>query len=241
MRRRARRDALLGAARGIVARDGVPGLTMQAVADRVGCSVGTVYNFYSSKGVLIADLQDESVQRILRSIVLLRERNHRALDAAQATDRDRACADLYLFGEFFVACWDTFPEESHMLFSVLAERGEIVPPAELARVLGGTFGLLALGREILDAAVAADVLEDGPAMDRVVMSASALLGVLLTSHLSHLDAQAFDHRRLTVTTWRALLRGWGMGPADQAWAEGHMEVLAAAGPMAPDPDVPAPT
>ncbi len=236
-RRQARRNAMVGAAMGIVAREGVPGLTMQAVADRVGCSVGTVYNFYSSKGVLIADLQDTSVQRILRSLVLARERNRRALDAVDATPRDRACADLYLFGDFFVACWDAFPEESHMLFSVLAERREIVPPTELGRVMGSTLGLLALGRETVDAAVAADVIEDGPAMDRVVMASSALLGVLLTSHLHHIDPVAFDHRRLTLTTWRALLRGWGMGPADQAWAQAHVDELAAVGPMAPDPDL----
>jgi len=220
---------------GIVAREGIPGLTMQAVADRVGCSVGTVYTHFSSKGVLIADLQDVSVQRIIRSFVAVRSRSHALAAERGATERDRASADLVLFGEFFIAAWDTFPEESHMLFSVLSERGEIVPKPELDRVLGSTLTLLGLGQEVVQAAIDADVLTDGPVADRVIMAASALLGVLLISHLAHLDVDAFDHRRLTRTAWCDLLHGWGMGPADQTWGAEHVRWLAETGPIAPDP------
>lgn len=236
MRRLARRSALMGAAMGIVAREGIPGLTMQAVADRVGCSVGTVYTHFSSKGVLIADLQDVSVQRIIRSFVAVRSRSHDLAAAQGASDRDRAAADLVLFGEFFISAWDAFPEESHMLFSVLSERGEIVPKPELDRVLGSTLSLLALGQEVVEAAIATEVVTDGPVADRVIMGAAALLGVLLISHLGHLDSAAFDHRRLTRTTWSDLLKGWGMGPADEAWGGEHVRRLAETGPIAPDPD-----
>jgi AcrR family transcriptional regulator len=226
----------MGAAMGIVARDGIPGLTMQAVADRVGCSVGTVYTHFSSKGALIADLQDVSIQRIIRSFVAVRDRSHALAVERQASDRDRAAADLVLFGEFFIAAWDAFPEESHMLFSVLSERGEIVPQPELDRVLGATLTLLALGQELVEAAIATEVITDGPVADRVIMGAAALLGVLLISHVGHLDRAAFDHRRLTRTTWSDLLKGWGMGPADEAWGTDHVHRLAETGPVAPDPD-----
>jgi AcrR family transcriptional regulator len=236
MRRLARRSALLGAAMGIVAREGIHGLTMQAVADRVGCSVGTVYTHFSSKGVLIADLQDVSVRRIIRSFVAVQARCHELAAERGATDRDRAAADLALFGEFFIASWDAFPEESHMLFSVLSERGEIVPVPELDRVLGSTLTLLGLGQEVVQAAIDTEVITDGPVADRVIMGAAALLGVLLISHLGHLDESAFDHRRLTRTTWRDLLQGWGMGPADMAWGSDHVARLAETGPIAPDPD-----
>ncbi|HEX7131261.1 MAG TPA: TetR/AcrR family transcriptional regulator [Iamia sp.] len=232
----ARRSALMGAAMGIVARDGIPGLTMQAVADRVGCSVGTVYTHFSSKGVLIADLQDVSVQRIIRSFVAVRARSHELAVEHGATDRDRASADLVLFGEFFIASWDAFPEESHMLFSVLSERGEIVPRPELDRVLGSTLTLLGLGQEVVQGAIDTEVITDGPVADRVIMGAAALLGVLLISHLGHLDQDAFDHCRLTRATWHDLLRGWGMGPADMAWGIAHVARLADTGPIAPDPD-----
>lgn len=232
----ARRSALVGAATGIVAREGIHGLTMQAVADRVGCSVGTVYTHFASKGALIADLQAVSVERIIRSFLMVRARCHDLAEQHGATDRDRAATDLVLFGEFFIAAWDTFPEESHMLFSVLSERGEVVPPSELDRVLGATLTLLALGQEVLEAAIATEVVSDGPVGDRVIAGAAALLGVLLISHIGHLDTAAFDHKRLTRTTWSDLLRGWGMGSADEAWGTEHVARLAATGPVAPDPD-----
>lgn len=235
MRRLARRSALLGAAMGIVARAGTAGLTMQAVADRVGCSVGTVYTHFSSKGVLVADLQDVAVRRIIRSFVAVRSRSHDELAARAVTPRDVAAADLVLFGEFFLAAWDAFPEESHLLFSVLSGRDPAVTP-EVEQATGSAMALLEMGHEVIAAAASADVITDGPVMDRVVVASSALLGVLLTDHLRHLDEDAFDHRRLTRTAWSDLVRGWGMGPADHAWATDHVRRLAGTGPIAPDPD-----
>lgn len=236
IRRLARRNAMLAAALGIVTRDGIPGLTMQAVSDRVGCSVGTVYTHFESKGSLVAELQDAAVRRIIASLVVVRERSRRLavdLDAA-----DAAAAELYLYGEFYIACWDAFPEESHLLFSVLSERGPVLPTQELGRVMGSALGLVALGHEALGAATAAGVVDDEvPSMDRVVIGAAALLGVLITSHLSRHDPVAFDHRRLTRSAWRDLLKGWGMGPEVLARAIAHVERLAEQGPLAPDPDL----
>ncbi len=220
---------------GIVARDGIPDLTMQGVAEVVGCSIGTVYTHFASKGVLVADLQDLSVRRIARSFEAARARNAVALDAVAATPMERAGADLVLFGEFVVACWDALPEESHMLFSVLAERAVVVPAAELGRVLGPTLALLDMGREAVAGAALADAVVDGPAMDRVIIGAAALLGVLLTSHLAHLNDDAFDHRRLARSAWRDMLRGWGMSEPLYHWSLAHVQALAANGSLAAVP------
>lgn len=217
----------------IVARHGIPGLTMQGVAAVVGCSVGTVYTHFASKGALVADLQDLSIKRMVASFTAVRDRSEAALVAEGADAGDRAAVAMVLFGEFFVAYWDAYPEESHLLFSVLAERGEVVPPAELARVLGSTLALLALGREAMEGGIATGVAAEGSAMDRVVVGAAALMGVLLTSHLAHLDAEAFDHRRLAREAWRAMVRGWGVEAATYERAEAHVLDLAASGPLAP--------
>ncbi|HYI60936.1 MAG TPA: TetR/AcrR family transcriptional regulator [Acidimicrobiales bacterium] len=232
-RRLARRAALIDAAMGIVARDGIPGLTMQGVADQVGCSIGTVYTHFPSKGVLVADLQDHSVRRIARSFEAVRDRSATVMAAAGWDATERAAADLVLFGEFVVACWDTLPEESHMLFSVLAERTVVVPADELDRVLGPTLVLLAMGREAVEVAATTGAVDDGPPMDRVLIGAAALLGVLLTSHVAHIDAEAFDHHRLARTAWRDMLRGWGMAGAAYDAALAHVRDLAATGPLAP--------
>lgn len=235
-RRLARRAALLGAAMRIVARVGIAELTMQAVADRVGCSVGTVYTHFPSKGALVAELQNQSVLRIVQSLQTVRVRAAVRYEAVGLAGAERAAAELMLFGEFFIACWDAFPEESHLLFSVLAERDRVVPDADLGPVLGSTIVLLALGRDAVHDAVEAEVIAPGTDMDRVVVGAAAMLGVLLTSHVGHIDAIAFDHRRLTRTLWHDLLRGWGMSDCDLGQAVIEVEALAADGPLAPAVD-----
>lgn len=236
IRRLARRNAMLAAAMEIVTREGIRGLTMQGVSDRVGCSVGTVYTHFASKGVLVADLQEAAVLRISASMTAVRERSDRLLESVGAGERERAAVGLVLFGEFFVACWDTFPEESHLLFSLLAEPDPQVPADELDRTLLPILLLLAAGQEMVQEAEEAGVIEQGATMDRVIAGAATLLGVLLTSHLSHIDAESFDHRRLARSVWRDLTAGWGMSDSDRCAAEGHLADLAAAGTLAPVPD-----
>ena len=232
-RRQARRAALLGAALRIVSRVGVAELTMQAVADRVGCSVGTVYTHFPSKGALVAELQNQAVLRIVQSLQSVRSRAAGRYAAVGLDPSERAAAELLLYGEFIIACWDEFPEESHLLLSVLAERDRVVPEADLGPVLGATMVLLALGRDAVHDAVEAEVIAPGPEMDRVVVGATAILGVLLTSHLGHIDATAFDHHRLTRTLWHDLLGGWGMSRGDLDRAAAEVDALALDGPLAP--------
>ncbi len=55
--RAATRDALIGVARDLVARDGEPALTLGAVADQAGMARATVYGFFSGRGELLRALQ----------------------------------------------------------------------------------------------------------------------------------------------------------------------------------------
>ncbi len=221
----------------VVARDGLTALTMQSVADEVGCAIGTIYTHFPSKGHLVADLQNAAVLRLIGSLQHVQERSRALLDLGGADDLHRSATALVLYGEFYIAAWDAFPEESHLLFSVMAEKGEVVPATELGRVFGTAVVLLVMGRDTIDAAVEATALEPGPSMDRVVIGAACLLGTLLTSHVGHVDPVAFDHRRLTRSAWRTLLDGWGMTPAVQGEADAHIAALAASGPLAPVPEV----
>lgn len=219
----------------VVACDGLTALTMQSVADEVGCAIGTIYTHFPSKGHLVADLQNAAVLRLIGSLQDLQERSTTILDLAEVDDLHRSATAVVLYGEFYIAAWDAFPEESHLLFSVMTEKGEVVPASELGRVFGTAVVLLMLGRDTLDAAVEAGAVAPGPSMDRVIIGAACLLGTLLTSHVGHVDPVAFDHRRLTRSAWRTLLDGWGM--TDEVWAAAaaHVTAVAEAGPLAADP------
>lgn len=81
------RDDIVRAARHLVASDGLHGLTIGAVADRAGVSVGTVYRHLDGKDALLREVVDAICTREIATVAGLAaepgrgaERLHRALD-----------------------------------------------------------------------------------------------------------------------------------------------------------------
>ena len=62
LNRIARKGQLMAAATEIFEESGLAGLTMQAVAERVDCAVGTIYTYFDSKSALLAELQVEAIK-----------------------------------------------------------------------------------------------------------------------------------------------------------------------------------
>ncbi len=60
--RATRLQQLIDAASAIVAEKGLDGLTMQEVAERVDCAVGTIYTYFASKSALLAALQVNAIR-----------------------------------------------------------------------------------------------------------------------------------------------------------------------------------
>lgn len=87
-----KRDAILQAARGIFARDGLEGATLRAIAAEAGVAVGTVYLHYPSKETLYADMLAGSLadlQKHLRDAV------------AKAAPADQLMAGALAFYDFY--------------------------------------------------------------------------------------------------------------------------------------------
>ncbi len=232
--RRARERAYLVAAMDIASRDGLRALTMQRLADEVDAAVGTVYTYFPSKGALVAEIQREAIERLTDSYHLLRDRSEAILvtwDPAAA-----AVARLTVFGRWWIATEETFPQESAFLHGVVNESEQVVPAEELHRVLPTILALLEEARRAVDAAVDAEAIDVGEAMDAVIRWAAGLNGVLLVSRLAPVDAVALDGGALAVALQRDLLLGWGASADLVARADAHVEVLAAGGPLAPPVD-----
>ncbi|MCU1378664.1 MAG: Transcriptional regulator, TetR family protein [Acidimicrobiales bacterium] len=233
-----RERAYLAAAMDIAGRDGLRALTMQRLADEVDAAVGTVYTYFPAKGALVAELQREAIERLTESYHLIRDRS----DAVLSGWDDPAAASvarLAVFGRFWVASVDTFPQEAAFLHALISESGQTVPPEEHYRVLPAALTLLdeasgavVEGRELR----AITHLDGDDPMDLVIRWAAALTGVLLTSNLAPLNPKAFDGRRLARILQSDLLRGWGASPERVARAEQHVAALEAGGPLAPPLD-----
>lgn len=233
--RRERERTYLAAAMDIAGRDGLRALTMQRLADEVDAAVGTVYTYFPAKGALVAELQREAIERLTASYRLTRARSD-ALLATEADPATAAVARLAVFGRFWVASVDTYPQEAAFLHALISESEQMVPPEEHHRVLPAAMALLDEARAAVhDAAFvgAIEPLGDSDPMDLVIRWAAALTGVLLTSNLAPLNPTAFDGRRLARILQRDLLLGWGAARAAVDAAEAHVTALENEGPLAP--------
>lgn len=230
--RRERERAYLDAAMDIAGRDGIRHLTMSRLADQVDAAVGTVYTYFPSKGALIAELQREAIERLTDSYHLLRDRSEVVL-AGWEDPAAAAVARLAVFGRFWVASVDTFPQEAAFLHALISETEESVPPEEHHRVMPAAMALLDEARAAVEAAAAVGVVAADDPMATVIRWAAALTGALLTSNLAPLNPVAFDGRRLARLLQRDLLLGWGAPAVLVDRAEQHVESLAAAGSLAP--------
>ena len=230
-----RERAYLAAAMDIAGRDGLRSLTMQRLADEVDAAVGTVYTYFPAKGALVAELQREAIERLTESYHLIRDRS----DAELAGWSDRVAASLAqlaVFGRFWVASVDTFPQEAAFLHALISESEQMVPPEEHHRVLPAAMTLLDEARAAVAAGVevgAVPAIASDDPMDVVIRWAAALTGTLLTSNMAPLNPKAFDGRRLARLLQHDLLLGWGADPARLAQAEQHVADLEAEGPLAP--------
>ncbi|MGV3758998.1 MAG: helix-turn-helix domain-containing protein, partial [Actinomycetota bacterium] len=186
----ARHRSFLGAALRIATEESLHALTMQRLADEVDAAVGTVYTYFPSKGALVAEVQREAVDRLTASYLQLRPRlEDRAADAAPEA---AALAHLVGFARFMIESVATLPHEQRLLQQLMHDADQLVPTEEGARVLPSVMRLLDLARQRFEAATAVGALAPGDAMDRTVLLAAALNGVLQLDKLARWDPDLLD-------------------------------------------------
>jgi AcrR family transcriptional regulator len=235
-----KRQRFLVAASRVIDRDGLTGLTMQAVADQLDCAVGTIYTYFSSKAALVAALQEDAVHTLVASYRSAREVWDEAL-GEPGPDGDGLEADLVhlqAYGAFFCAASVVFRDEFELQRMLLTERPPGVSPHELRQTMPVVLRLAEVPQGLLDAGVAAGTLDDGDNLERVVRWLAALDGVLLLDGLSSVDRHLFRAQHHGRALTADLLTGWGADRADVEVAASHVDRLAALGPLAPPPSGP---
>jgi AcrR family transcriptional regulator len=239
-RRDARRQRYLAAASRIIDRDGLSGVTMQAIADELDCAIGTIYTYFPSKAELLAALTRQGIET-LRGSYLTAHHLWDAEVAGQDLDADLAAlVELLGFAAFFGAASVVFADEFALQRALLSggaleddsNRGTVRPQASLEVVLG----LLDTPRRLIEAAEEAGALQPGDALERALRWLASLNAVLLVEHLAPLDRHLFRAAHHARALTADLLVGWGADRAEVEVAGAQVERLAALGPMAPPPD-----
>jgi len=227
-----RHGAFLRAAKTIAFAEGLDALTMQRLADEVDAAVGTVYTYFPSKSALVAELQREAIQVLDDSCARFEARFERDLVPTERSLTRRRLALVVGYTRFWVDTLETFPEEARLLQLLMSERRSTVDDQDVSRVLPAAVRILERVRLALDAAVADGALNPGDGMERTVVLAASLNGVLLLDHVARVDPALFDGPRLARALVTDLLRGWGAEPADLAAAWRRVDALAERGPLA---------
>lgn len=227
-----RHAAFLATAKHVVATEGLDALTMQRLAAELGCAVGTAYTYFPSKSALVAQVQADAIERLTGSYLLFRSRvGNEALDGA--TTDVAALTEVVGFVRFWLATFDTFPEEAKLLQLLMAETSApAIADDDVGRVVPSALRLLGLAAESVERAVTVGALRDGDALDRVVRLAAALNGVLMLDRLARVDAGLFDGTRHAAALTDELLVAWGASPDHLAAAAARVDALAARGPLA---------
>ena len=220
--REARLQGYLATALRIATAEGLDAVTMQRLADELDCAVGTVYTYFPSKSALVAEVQQQAIDRLTNSYLQLRSEFD---DVSELTH-------VVAIARFWIDIVDTYPEETRLLQLLMSQGEQALNADDVLRVAPGALRHLELAREPIERATAAGELKPGDAMARTVTLVAAINGVLQVSRLAHLDPNLLDGQRLAAGLVDDLLTGWGADLGGLASAHAHVDALATRGPLA---------
>lgn len=240
--RAARHEQLMSAASEIISTEGLDGLTMQAVADRVECAVGTIYTYFDSKSALLTALQIAAIETLGTSFRRSRSLWDEDLATSELDETTEALVRLVAFGHLFTDAPILHPREFELLQVLLSTRRRETSDEDAQQVLPHALGLINEFRLLIEAAVEVGALRgeqqdgsfDDQSLGRTIAWAGALNGALLVSNVATVPSEGqdlglmgelFDGRQLALRVGRDLLAGWG-APAEQlAAAEAFVQQL----------------
>lgn len=227
--RAAKEQLYLKAARRLLIEGGLGALTMQRLADELGCAIGAVYRYFPSKDALVADLQHDAIETLLASYAEARARLEEGTAAGEGAG---AIASLLAFPRFFAAAQAAHPEELNLIMLGLAAPHTVVGDENLDRIAPGALRFFDMLRTMLAEAADAGVLDPGDAGERAALWSTALLGTLMGSKLSRYDATLFDPGRTALGLTEHLLAGWGADREALAAGVRHLAALEEEGAFA---------
>jgi len=206
--RESRRREFLDAARQVVTTDGQAALTMLRLAKAVGTSEGNVYNYFSSKTVLLAELEIEALETIVHAFTEGQANIQGQLTSAKATPRLTALTRAMGSTRFWIAAESTLPNEIELSRRIYSQP-ETIESEQVERVLGAALNFLTLGAQTLEGAVERRVLQPGNNVERSLLALASISGALITGRLDQWDAGLFDGRHMATDLIGYLFAGWG--------------------------------
>jgi AcrR family transcriptional regulator len=229
-----RHREFLSTALRIVMADGLQGLTMQRLADEIGCGIGSLYRHFPSKDALIAELEREALDVVNTSFQLSQAHVDEVLHKRGIEHQGMvALARVVAATRFWVAAETVFPQEIDLSRRMFTDPDLHMDESDVARVLPAALRLLDMARQLMEDANSAGALREGPAIQRAIVMVAGTTGVLMTSGLGRFDESLFDGRMLATLMVHDLFLGWGADPDELSVVEDLISTIAEHGQLIP--------
>lgn len=242
--RAARNRQITEAASAVLAEDGIDALTMQDVADRVDCAVGTIYTYFASKSALLAALQSNAIRVLADS--------HEAAASAwedhfESTDTDAqtaAVSRLFAITELLLSWPELQPREFDFLQILITTQQEVINVEDAMSVAPQALTLFAEARVLIDGAVELGVIDHDPdrpgddSLSRTVRWMAATEGAVMVASaaalVADLDPDAFDRHMIGLRSTKDLMKAWGASTSMIDAGLAKVEELRGAGMLLPE-------
>jgi hypothetical protein len=147
-----------------------------------------------------------------------------------------ALAHIVAAARFWVSAEQEFPQEVEICRRIFTHPTQVVELDEGGAALPTGLGLLSLGEQLFDAAVAAGALHEGSGFARTVKVLASTTGLQLAGTLDHWEERLGDTPALSESLVRDLFIAWGADPAALDQVDAWIDELSANGMFVPPVD-----
>ena len=206
-----KRDAYLAEAMGLVVQDGMEGLTIARLANRMNASVGAVYRYFESKEALVVGLQEMAIADFHGFMVERLARAEARLSGA--APRARALARLMIAFGAYIEHAESSPRP-HRLVDTFLSFPEAVLSDEEARSIGERLlaPILKAFTALLEDAVATGALEPDNNVQRTYLAWAFVHGLDHFHKRDRISPIELRVKALLPIARAGLLRAFGAAP-----------------------------
>jgi AcrR family transcriptional regulator len=223
-RREDKTAAVLDAAMALLAAEGLEGVTLQRVAQRLGVVTTALYRYFPAKDALLAALQRRAVAEVHAHLAAELARVPAVV--ARHAPEVAAIAPVLHAARTYLALPRTRPEAFRLLALLIGDPRVLIADEEAARTTPLVTELLAdIARTVAQAAEAG-ALEPGDPLARTIALWATLHGLTQLEKLRRVAPHAPDAGALADAAVAALLRGFGASPDVLARARRALDRLA---------------
>ena len=241
--RAARNRQITESASAILAEGGIEALTMQEVADRVDCAVGTIYTYFASKSALLAALQSDAIRVLADSHENAASTWEEHFEATGTPAEVAAITRLFAIAELLLSWPELQPREFDFLQILITSQQKVINPEDAMGVAPQALTLFAEGRVLIDSAVELGVLGHDPdrpgddSLSRTVRWMAAIEGAVMVANaaalVKDLDPDAFDRHMIGRRCTKDILMAWGATPDSVEQGCAKIEEMRQAGTLLP--------